>query len=602
MRKCAIYARYSSDLQSPKSIDDQLALCRAFAEREGWAIVATFEDRALSGASSENRAGYQALLREASAPKSAFQVILIEDLSRLTRDLGDLLQAERRLRVRGIEIVGVSDGIRTGQKGAKLGLLVKGLMNEIYLEDLREKTHRGMTGSFRRGCNPGGRVFGYRSVPIRADPSRPHDRTEGARLEVDPDEAEVVRRIFRYYSSGSSLRTIAHRLNEERVPFPAKGTAREEIRKGWGITTVRWVLRNQRYLGKVVWNRKQFVKDERGKRRSIERPESEWMVAESPELRIVSDELWNDVQTRIRMIEERYERVGRKGFRHARGLYSPYLLNGLLRCGHCSGGMEVISTRRRDRQTGTRLYSQRWYFCSAARNKGPAICKHTTRYRADLIESSVIDEFSAAMTPESVDRILAHVNNMLDRASSEEGRAPRKLAADLARLQKEADNLVEFIAAGDHRHESPRLREKLDAIEHRIAATEAEIVAAADRRAAGPVRVHRERLLAELEHLRELLSEDPARAKVEIARHLDGPLELRSLPSPAGERDDWEISGAVKAKGFLGREEPLLQVAGHPLGRFSSLRGSALPCCLPTSFPFEIEICEKIPPRRRGYR
>lgn len=126
MRKCAVYARYSSNMQSPTSIDDQLRLCRALAEREGWAIVATFEDRALSGATSENRAGYQAFLREASAPRRAFDTILIEDLSRLTRDLGDLLQADKRLRLRGIEIVGVSDGIRTRQKGAKLHLALKG--------------------------------------------------------------------------------------------------------------------------------------------------------------------------------------------------------------------------------------------------------------------------------------------------------------------------------------------------------------------------------------------------------------------------------------------------------------------------------------------
>lgn len=82
-------------------------------------------------------------------------------------------------------------------------------MNEVYWDDLREKTHRGMTGSFARGFNPGGKAYGYRSVRLPADPARPHNRREASRLEIEPAEAEVVRRIFREYASGQSLRSLA---------------------------------------------------------------------------------------------------------------------------------------------------------------------------------------------------------------------------------------------------------------------------------------------------------------------------------------------------------------------------------------------------------
>jgi site-specific DNA recombinase len=341
MKRCAIYARYSSDLQSPTSIDDQLALCRAFAAREGWTVVATFEDRAASGATAANRDGYQALLLAAGAPHGAFDTILIEDLSRLSRDLGDLMQANRRLQARGIEIVGVADGIRTRAKGAKLHLALKGLMNEVYLDDLREKTHRGMTGSFTRGLNPGGRCFGYRSVRVPPDPRRANERGEAARLEVCPEEAEVIRRIFGAYVAGNSLRSIARRLNSEGVACPAKGTARQAQRNGWSPVTIRWVVRNARYTGALVWNRQQFVKDERGKRQAVP---SEWLRDWRPELQIVPDELWQAAQARRRTIEECYEAVGRRGLRRARGLYSPHLLSGLLRCGHCGGTVEVHST------------------------------------------------------------------------------------------------------------------------------------------------------------------------------------------------------------------------------------------------------------------
>lgn len=118
MKRCAIYARYSSDLQFPTSIEDQHHLCRAYAERQGWTVVCVFEDAALSGFGIEYRPGYQQLLAAALSSPAAFEVVLVEDLSRLTRDMAELLRVTTRLRLKGVELVEVSDGIATGQQGA----------------------------------------------------------------------------------------------------------------------------------------------------------------------------------------------------------------------------------------------------------------------------------------------------------------------------------------------------------------------------------------------------------------------------------------------------------------------------------------------------
>ena len=148
MKRCAIYARYSSDLQSPTSIDDQLQLCRAYADRQGWVVVATHHDAALSGFGVEQRPGYQQLVAAAGATPPGFDTILVEDLSRLTRDTGELLRLYHRLRLKGIDIVGVSDGIASGQQGGKVHLTVKGLVNELYLDDLRDRA-RSAASCFR---------------------------------------------------------------------------------------------------------------------------------------------------------------------------------------------------------------------------------------------------------------------------------------------------------------------------------------------------------------------------------------------------------------------------------------------------------------------
>src|SRR5581483_11080625 len=264
-----------------------------WAARHGYTVVAVFEDAALSGCGIEHRAGYQRLLDAALSIPPPFDAVLVEDLSRLTRDLSEALRLYHRLRLHGVELVGVSDGISTDRQGAKVQLAVKGLVNELYLDDLRDKTHRGLAGRVQRGLSAGGRTFGYRTV---AAP----DEAGAARIEVDPGEAEIVRRIFREYAAGRSMRTIAWRLNAEGVPFPAKDTRRGPARRGWAVSTIHVILRNERYAGLWIWNRTRFLKDpDTGRRRPVPRPRDEWVRQERPELRIVDSELWQAVQERL---------------------------------------------------------------------------------------------------------------------------------------------------------------------------------------------------------------------------------------------------------------------------------------------------------------
>jgi site-specific DNA recombinase len=216
-RRCAIYGRYSSDLQSPTSIEDQIRLCRAYAEQRGWTVVASFEDAALSGFGTEHRPGYRQLLAAALAAEHPFDVILVEGVDRLSRDSVETMTVYRRLRLRGVEIIGVSDGIATGRQGAKVHLAVRGLVNELYLDDLREKTHRGMAGRLAHGLSTGGRIFGYRAVPV-ADAAPSGKRSRPARLEIVPAEAAVVQRVFLEYAHGRSMKTIVQTLNSEGVP------------------------------------------------------------------------------------------------------------------------------------------------------------------------------------------------------------------------------------------------------------------------------------------------------------------------------------------------------------------------------------------------
>src|SRR4030065_847242 len=163
MNRVAIYARYSTDMQREESIQDQYRNCNRYAEREGWQIIKRYKDEAISGAV-KDRPDYQKMLKDAEA--KVFDILLIDDLSRLSRDNIETQGVIKRFKFWGIRVIGGSDGIDTDRKGYKIHAGLKGIMNEEYLDDLREKTIRGMEGQALKGFNCGGHSYGYKRIPI----------------------------------------------------------------------------------------------------------------------------------------------------------------------------------------------------------------------------------------------------------------------------------------------------------------------------------------------------------------------------------------------------------------------------------------------------
>lgn len=197
--RAILYARYSSEKRRETSIADQLRHARARAEAEGWTVIATHRDESVSGSTPiALRAGGKALLADALANR--FDVLVAEGLDGLSRELGEAEQFVKRLEHRGIRIIGTADGYDTEARGRKVMRIARGLVNELYLDDLREKTHRGLAGQFDRGFSAGGRTYGYRTK------AAPDGR--GKFAVIDEDEAAVVRRIFREFADGHAMRWI----------------------------------------------------------------------------------------------------------------------------------------------------------------------------------------------------------------------------------------------------------------------------------------------------------------------------------------------------------------------------------------------------------
>jgi len=550
MRRAVIYARYSSDMQSPNSIDDQIRLCEQYAERHGLTVVDRYQDCAISGATTE-RPGYQQLLGAARSTPAPFDTILVEGLDRLTRDSAEATMLYRRLRLRGIHIVGASDGTDTSRKGAGFQVAMSGIKNAVYLDDLAEKTHRGMAGRVARGLTAGGRVFGYRVVNGRREP--------------DEDQAAVVGRIWREYADGRSQKQIAHRLNDERVAFPSQDTERGAARKGWAPSTVRTILMNETYCGRVIWNRSQFLKDpDTGRRLSVARPPDQWVVTERPELRIITPELEQAVKARFASVREAYgPRAQREGkwipVGRAAAAYPAHLLSGLLRCDLCGMAMVVQTTTRRK---AGHTYRYVRYGCAGAKDKGPAVCRHAVGYRQDHLEGALVERFrEATAKPETIERLAELVNQRVEGAVRGRGARAEALAAEIGRLEGESRNLVRFVARGG---DGLSVRDELRQLDGELERRRTELAILEAARRAAPAQAHPAWIRKRLEQLDELLARDPARARVELLKHLDGPGQVRPLPAPAGQRAA-EITWRVKPNSLLAVDQEavcLRMVAG----------------------------------------
>ena len=234
-----------------------------------------------------------------------------------------------------------------------------GLVNDTFLQLVKAETHRGLEGRALAGFATGGRCYGYATRPEDnpPDPTRPRSV-----IYINDAEARTVRRTFEAYASGSSLRDIAHRLNASgiRAPYDGRGYLKSNGR-GWSAVTFSLLLRNERYRGQLVWNKRRFQRTPTGTR-AIFNPRDKWVVQERPDLRIIDDGLWSRVQARF----SDYRKLGSPKSRHRRGP-----LSGLVVCAACGNRFAVSGQRRK----GSRVY--RNLRCSANATRGEAICTNS---------------------------------------------------------------------------------------------------------------------------------------------------------------------------------------------------------------------------------
>ena len=325
MITAAIYARYSSNSQNDASIEQQMAECTAFAQQNGLNVVATFEDRAISGRS-DKRPGFQKMIR--AAERHEFQVLLTYKSNRIARNMYDALRYETRLEDAGVKVVYCKENFGDNAAG-RMMLRMMMSINEFYSDNMAEDIRRGLMDSASQCKVVGPIPYGYK-------------KGEDGKFAIDEELGPIVQEIFNRVLNDEPYADIARDLNDRGY--------RTQHGKPFGKSTFKAILQNERYTGVYTYG---DIRIEGG----------------MPQL--VDKEVFDAVNHIAKHRNTMHSRKRENG---------EYLLTGKLYCGKCLGPMTGISGRGR---WGTDFF---YYSCTTKRLQKTCDKKNVRR---DWIEEEV---------------------------------------------------------------------------------------------------------------------------------------------------------------------------------------------------------------------
>ena len=366
----ALYCRLSRDDNmdsESNSIQNQRKILQKAAKDKGYTDTVFFVDDGITGTTMK-RPGFQKMLTAIEA--GYISAVFVKDLSRLGRnyiEVGKL--TEEFFPLHDIRLVAVSDGVDSDE-GEDDFTPFKNIMNEYYAKDISKK---------RRIVN---KMKGNAGVPLSPPPYGYIKNPDDPRFwVVEPEAAEVVRRIYRMALEGYGLAEIAARLAADGVVNPtyywrSRGTSRGGSKSTveptkWGHTTVKKILTLQEYCGDVI-NFKSYSKSYKMKKR-IENPEENRAIFLNVHEAIIDRQTWEKVQALQKGTRRKKPTVTQE----------PSVFSGLLKCPECGGNLNFHFNQNN--------HDIKFFSCQN-HNSGYRKCSKTHYIRLDFLEQVVLYE------------------------------------------------------------------------------------------------------------------------------------------------------------------------------------------------------------------
>ncbi|MYD48898.1 MAG: recombinase family protein [Chloroflexi bacterium] len=413
----ALYARVSSDRQDVDlSVAAQLRALRDYAERNGYSVAREYVDEAESGRIAD-RPQFRKMLDEANKPNSPFREILVWKFSRFTRKREHAVAFKSMLRRKGIRVVSITEHADDSPTGKLMEAIIESV-DEFYSENLAEEVYRGMREAASRGFWVASRVpYGYRKLMVQdGTKKRPT-------LELDPDTAPVVQRIFNLAEAGRGILDITRTLNDEGIANPTG--------RPWSKNGVHIILRNETYTGTLTWG-------------TSAKHKGEPVRVEKAFPAIVSRTQFRKVNKQLRA------RAPRQA--HPRRVASSYLLSGLVKCKACCRAMSG-----QDSKSGQFAY----YVCQSLMKRGSGACD-CPRLNARRFEEMVVDRIrDNILTESNIRELVKLVDEEMDGIAREHRQRLETAESELADVKRRLDRLYNLAETTDLDVDDfmPRIRE-----------------------------------------------------------------------------------------------------------------------------------------------
>lgn len=343
LRFAAVYIRVSTEEQTELSPESQMEKIQEYAKREGIVILTdhVYVDAGISGKKAEKRPAFMRMIADAKDKDCPFTVLLLWKFSRFARNQEESIFYKSILRSKcGVDVVSISEPLIAGHFGSLIERIIE-WMDEFYSVRLSEEVKRSMEVNARRGKLQSNPSFGY--------------RVQDNLLVPEPEEAELVRKIFSDFNAGKGLFPIAKELNAMGVKTH-RGNSFEN-------RTVEYILRNPVYVGKLRWN-------PTGRSRRDFKNEN-IIVAEGGHEPLVTQEVWDAAQRRMDEVKLKW------GYKARPSSELKHWLSGLVRCSACGA---------------TLLFSRPCYFKCGNYTHGR--CIHSQHIKADLLAEAFVSKLS----------------------------------------------------------------------------------------------------------------------------------------------------------------------------------------------------------------
>ena len=433
--RIAAYCRVSTDKEDQlNSLKVQKDFFAEFAEKNSHDLVRLYADEGISGTKIKRRKEFQQMM--ADAERGLFEMLVVKDISRLARNTVDLLQSVRRLKALGIETVFLTADM-TSMGDSEFVLTVFGALAQEESRNTSKRVKFSKRINAEKGKVPN-LVYGY-------------DKIIGDyfNLKINQEEAAIVRQMYAWYvEDGYGGSKIADMLNRRGL--------KTKRNCDWSQGTVCRILTNPIYTGKVINGKEEisnFLTSER-----VRRDETEWKVVEKPELRIISDELFQRsnelMQSRRDMFHLEHRRQSNK-----------YLFSTLIVCKHCGWSFRRVS------RTYKNTYV-RWV-CSKHNGQGINNCPNAVTVDEEELIAR-LDEYFLSLLKDRTG-VEQFLRRKLREACKEGDRDDyrRTVQARLTKLEKQRQKLLDLYA--DDLITRQELDQRLSASKEEVAELEEEL-------------------------------------------------------------------------------------------------------------------------------